>query len=153
MTVSAYPDMLPCFSIDPYSYRQGETIQSTGFESGRQRFRRVAKVAPEYFSLAAVFDDEQLAVFEAWVYHELEDIGEFTAKIKTASEGLADQKIRLLSTAFEKTLLENKRWSVSFQVMKKKQNYLDQFALYEKIYGLSPTFGTDTKNALNALWD
>ena len=94
MTVSVYPSILPCFRATPFSYRQTNTIQKTEFESGRTRRRRKAKVVPVYFSLSARFTTEELSIFESWVFHELEDVGQFRVPLKTGT-GVEDWDVRL----------------------------------------------------------
>lgn len=153
MTIATYPDILPCFEAKPFNYKQANSIRFTEFDSGRIRTRRKAKNVPVSFSLNVVYTDDELAIFESWVHEELEDVGQFTATLRTGSTGSDNWTVQLLDTDFDKTALSGTTWDVSLQVMAKKQRYLDKFGLYGKIYGLTTTFGTDNQAALNSIWD
>ena len=145
-----YPDYLPCFRVD-YSYAQNNTINSTEFQSGFKRNRRRFKDVPVNFNLSLLLTNDQLAVFEAWRYHEVEDVNWFNATLKTGT-GLEDWTIRFNDTGESKIYSEH-HWLLSFSVEARKQKYLDEFGLYGKLYGLTYTFGTDNQAALNTLWD
>ena len=153
MTIAAYPDALPCFEATPFNYKQANSIRTTEFDSGRIRTRRKAKNVPVFFSLNVIFSEDELAIFESWVYHELEDVGQFTATLRTGSTGSDSWTVQLLNTNFEKKALSGTTWDVSFPVMAQKQRYLDKLDYYVKGYGLTYTFGTDAQNTLNDLWD
>ena len=140
MTVSVYPSILPCFRATPFSYRQTNTIQKTEFESGRTRRRRKAKVVPVYFSLSARFTTEELSIFESWVFHELEDVGQFRVPLKTGT-GVEDWDVRLETTDFEKTQTGTGVWALSVVVEAQKQRYLDHLDLVMQIYGVPVDFG------------
>jgi hypothetical protein len=103
------------------------------------------------FNLVIKLTTEELGVFDAWRYYELEDVGWFTTQLKTG-RGLEDWVVRFTSTGETKTY-RNGLWNLGFTVESKKNKHLDEFDYYVKSYGLTYTFGTDTQNALNELWD
>lgn len=141
MTIATYPDVLPCFEATPFNYKQANSIRTTEFDSGRIRTRRKAKNVPVFFSLNVVFSDDELAIFESWVHEELEDVGQFSATLRTGSTGSDSWTVQLLDTAFEKTALSGTTWDVSLQAMAKKQRYLDKLEMLNKAYGVPYDFG------------
>ena len=146
-----FPESLPCFSAK-YSYAQKNTITKTEFQSGFTRNRRRFRDVPVTFPVMLEnITDEQLAVFEAWRYYEVEDVNWFNATLKTG-EGLQDWSVRFNGTGETKSYSEG-YWTLGFTVEAKKNKYLDEFDYYVNNYGMTYTFGTDTQNALNELWD
>ena len=134
----SYPEKLPCFRAE-YSYAQNNTITSTEFQSGFKRNRRRFKDVPVNFNLSLLLTDEQLAIFEAWRYYELEDVDWFNATLKTG-QGLETWTVRFNSTDESKTY-NNGYWNLSFTAEAKKNKFISQEDLYAKIYGLPEDFG------------
>ena len=145
-----FPESLPCFSA-AYSFAQNNTITSTEFQSGFKRNRRRFKDVPVNFNLSLLLTDEQLAVFEAWRYWELEDVNWFNATLKTG-QGLEAWAVRFNSTDESKTY-NNGYWNLLFTAEARKARYLSELDYYVRNYGMTYTFGTDNQSTLNSIWD
>ncbi len=134
-----FPESLPCFSAS-YSFAQKNTITSTEFTSGFKRNRRRFKDVPVNFDLSLEhITDEQLAVFDAWRYYEVEDVNWFNATLKTG-EGLQEWSVRFNGTGETKSYSDG-YWTLGFTVEAKKNKFISQEDLYAKIYDLPKDFG------------
>lgn len=151
MSIAAWPSTLPCFLADGYNYKRFNNIELTEFGNGYARSRRKPNGLTE-FNGALRVTGEQLESLESWVNNELKDVGWFYMPLKTGSE-IKYLRVRLKNKDFAPKLQSKSRWYLVLTLQSNQQEYLTAFELYEQLFGITRTFGTDTKNALNALWD
>lgn len=145
-----YPDTLPPFAATPFKVKGHNRIQRTPFFSGRERLRLKSANAPEFYSLTNTYTNEEMETFRAWRRYELNDIGLFTVKLNLAG-GVVDREVQFVATDDEEQRLSGTTWRVGFIVKARKALLLDEFSYYERVYGLTDDFGTQTQNALNEL--
>ena len=123
MPYPVYPSLLPCFNAENYSYGQANTITRTEFASGRTRHRRRFKDVPVTFELSVTMATGELGVWESWRYNEIQDIGWFTATLKTGN-GLEPWDVRLITTDSRPKYKGGGLWELSYTAEARQQRYM-----------------------------
>ncbi|WP_455275136.1 hypothetical protein [Ralstonia thomasii] len=115
MALVAWPDLLPAPLAGGYSYQPQASFIRTNMDSGLARQRRRFTRIPSTVSVAWVFTQEQLALFEGFVHYDISDGADwFSAKIANGQE-LQTVKARM-TTAPKVDLIEPGIWHVSVQM-------------------------------------
>ena len=140
MPYPVYPSLLPCFNAENYSYGQANTITRTEFASGRTRHRRRFKDVPVTFELSATMNTAQLGVWESWRYNELQDVGWFTATLKTGN-GLEPWDVRLIATDSRPKYKGGGLWELSYAAEARQQRYMPAGDMSDLIEAGNLNFG------------
>lgn len=140
MPYPKYPDILPCFLAAGYSYGQANTITRTEFASGRTRHRRRFKDVPVTFELSTLMSTTQLGIWESWRYNELQDIGWFTATLKTGN-GLEPWDVRLIATDSRPKHKGGGLWELSYTAEARQQRYMPAGDMSDLIEAGNLNFG------------
>lgn len=139
--IHSYLSDLPCFQGQPFNYRQAESVSFTQFGGGSFRMERQFDVAPVFFNLQVVFTEAELGLFESWLHHVLKDVGLFSAKVRTGSQGVHQRALQLIGSGFEKNHLGGGNWQVSMQAISIENNYMTEGQTVLAM-GVPPDFGT-----------
>jgi hypothetical protein len=150
MPYPVYPSILPCFNAENYSYGQANTITRTEFASGRTRHRRRFKDVPVTFELSVTMTTAELGVWESWRYNELQDIGWFTATLKTGN-GVEPWDVRLISKDSRPKYKGGGLWELSYTAEARQQRYMPAGDLADFIEAGSLTFGDQTAAAVASI--
>ena len=134
MSAIDWPSGFPCFQLNGHQYGQENTIQRTTFQSGRVRTRRKLETVPENFGVTVKLDNQQMAMFEAWLFYKVKDIGWMNLPIRTASGQLSTRTVRLKSNDFPKKYIGGASqgdntagyWSVQLELETLQQEYMSE---------------------------
>jgi hypothetical protein len=112
MALVAWPDLLPAPMAAGYSYQPQAPFIRTNMDSGLARQRRRFISIPTQVAVTWTLDQEQLALFEAFVHYDLTDgCAWFSAQIANGME-LQSVKARMIA-GFKVSNIEPGAWTVS----------------------------------------
>ncbi len=149
-----FPDTLPCWSAENYSYSSLNAILSSEFGNGLEVDKRKRKAPPLYISAGIMLSSSELEIFEAWRFDTLSYINWFTATVKTA-QGLVTKKLKFTNTDEQKQYLGGDYWRLEFVLESPKHDYLSEDATelivaFGMPLGELPAFFNEFENIANA---
>lgn len=123
-----WPDSLPLPLLKSHSTKPKSGLVSTKLDSGRKRVRRRTKNPPTEMQAQWLFTDDEYALFEGIIAHDLNGGADYFLMPVRLPIGLVTAEVRIIPDSIQDNLLAKYKWKVKAKIEIRKRETIDKGA-------------------------